>query len=520
VTDFSSYWRDETLHDWMTRNVQAAPDRVAVLGPDLSWTYSDLHRRALGLAAQFRALGIGRGDVVAIQLPNGAEFILTYLATGYAGAILQTLHMPYRGAEIETLLAHSGAKAIVCLSQGKDFNAAEAVLSMQPRLPKLQHVIAVGPAPVGALAFDANAHGPEIIETPKATDLYVLPYTSGTATAPKGVPIPYRKFLANARLSAEALEITPDSVLLSAAPYSHAYGTFSVNLALAAGATVALLPAFTPPGLAEAIDRYQPTQAFTAPAHVTACLQAGLLNPERLSSLRFLQISGSACPPQLAQAVQAMMPHGKVTQLWGMSETQAGAYHRPGDPLDARMTSAGRASPGTELRVMLDDTPAPAGEEGELQVRGCSVFDRYLRNEEASAGAFTKDGWFRTGDLACMDEDGNIRITGRLKEIINRGGVKFNPADIEALIDRHPSVLQCAIAPIPDPVLGERACCFAVLKPNAALTLDDIRAFLMQHEIGKIKWPERLEIVAEMPLTPTRKIKKGDLVKMLDDKPS
>ncbi len=129
----------------MTRNVQTAPDRVAVLGPDLSWTYADLHQRALGLAAQFRALGIGRGDVVAIQLPNSAEFILTYLATGYAGAILQTLHMPYRGAEIEMLLAHSGANAIVCLAQGKDFNPAEAVLAMKPRLPKLQHVIAVGP---------------------------------------------------------------------------------------------------------------------------------------------------------------------------------------------------------------------------------------------------------------------------------------------------------------------------------------------------------------------------------------
>jgi cyclohexanecarboxylate-CoA ligase/acyl-CoA synthetase len=485
MTYFSSYWRDETLHEWMTRHVRAIPDRVAVTGPDGAWSYSDLQRRALGLAAQFRALGIGRGDVVAIQLPNVAEFILTYLATGYAGAILQTLHMPYRGAEIETLLAHSGAKAMVCLAQGKDFNPAEAVLAMKPRLPRLQHVIAVGPGTsASAIAFDADLRGAEIADTPKSTDDFVLYYTSGTVSAPKGVPIPYRKFLANARLSVEALEITPDSILLSAAPYSHAYGLFSVNLAIAAGATVSLLPVFSPPALAEAIDRYRPTQAFTAPAHVTACLQAGLLNSERLSSLRFLQISGSACPPQLAQAVQAMMPNGKVTQLWGMSETQAGAYHRPGDPFDARMTSAGRASPGTELRVMLDDALAPADEEGELQVRGCSVFGGYLNNQEATASAFTPDGWFRTGDLARMDADGNIRLTGRLKEIINRGGVKFNPADIEALIDRHPAVIQCAIAPIPDPVLGERACCFAVLKPGTSLTLDDIRAFLTQHQIG------------------------------------
>jgi cyclohexanecarboxylate-CoA ligase/acyl-CoA synthetase len=514
--DFASFWRDEALHNWMTRNVQTAPDRIAVQGPNVSWSYFELQQRAQGLAAQWRILGIGRGDVVAVQLPNIAEFILTYLATGYAGAILQTLHMPYRGAEIELLLAHSGAKAIVCMAQGKDFNPAEAVLAMQRRLPALKHVIAAGSdAPAGAVAFDASKHSTKIEKTPAASDLYVLPYTSGTAAAPKGVPVPYKKFLANARLSAQALEITPDSILLSAAPYSHAYGTFTVNMALAAGATIALLPAFSPPGLAEAIDRCRPTQAFTAPAHMTACLQANLLHEERLSSLRFLQISGSACPPELAQAVQALMPNGKVTQLWGMSELQAGAYNRPGDSLDARMNTAGRASPGTELRVMADDTPAPAGEEGELQVRGCSVFDGYLNNAEATAGAFTADGWFRTGDLARMDEGGNIRITGRLKEIINRGGVKFNPADIEALIDRHAAVAQCAIAPIPDPVMGERACCFAVLKPNATLSLDDIRAWLTRHEIGKTKWPERLEIVAEMPLTPTRKIKKGDLVKRI-----
>ena len=518
MTDFSSYWRDETLHDWMTRNVRDASGHAAIVGPHGAWSYQELHRRALGLAAQLRALGIGRGDVLAIQLPNLAEFILTYLAAGYAGAILQTLHMPYRGAEIETLLHHSSAKAIVCMGQSKDFNPAEAVLAMKPRLPKLQHVMALGPAPAGALAFNADTQGPEISEKPRAIDDFVLLYTSGTVSAPKGVPMPYRKFLANARMSAEALEITPDSILLSAAPFSHLYGMFTINLALAAGATVALLPAFSPPALAEALDKYRPTQAFTAPAHMTACLQANLLTPKRLASLRFLQISGSACPPELAQAVQALMPNGKVTQLWGMSELQAGAYHRPGDSLEARMNYAGRASPGTELRIVLDEDVAPTGEEGELQVRGCSVFDGYLNNPEATASSFTKDGWFRTGDLARMDAGGNIRITGRLKEVINRGGVKFNPADIEALIDRHAAVLQCAIAPLPDPVMGERACCFAVLKPDASLTLDDIRAWLTQHEIGKTKWPERLEIVSEMPLTPTRKIKKGDLVRVLAER--
>ena len=516
---FAQFWRDETLRDWIEGHVQQSPQHVAVLGPGVSWTYADLHARALALAARLRSLGIARGDIVAAQLPNCAEFILTYLATGYAGAILQTLHMPYRGADIEFLLKHSGAKTVVCMAQGKDFQPAQAILAMRPRLPQLKHVLAVGDnAPDGALAFDAKTDAAMLHERPKSIDDFVLLYTSGTVSAPKGVPTPYRKFLANARLSARELNIDSSSILLSAAPFTHLYGLFSTNLALAAGATIALLPVFSPPTLAQAIDTFHPTQLFTAPAHMTACLQAGLLNEARLRSLRFLQISGSACPPELAQTIQAMMPEGKVVQLWGMSEMQAGAYHRPGDPLEIRMTRAGRASPGTQLRVLLDDVPLPPDEEGELQVRGCSVFDGYLANDEATSGAFTDDGWFRTGDLARMDAQGNICITGRLKEVINRGGVKFNPADIEALIDQHPSVQQCAIAALPDPIMGERACCFAVLKPGASLSLDDIRAWMTTHEIGKTKWPERLEIGTAMPLTPTRKIKKADLVKGLGDK--
>ena len=511
---FARFWNNETLRDWMDKHAATSGAAPALVGPDVAWTYADLHQRALALAAQFRAWGIARGDVVAVQLPNSAEFILTYLATGYVGAVLQTLHMPYRGSEIEFLLKHSGATAIVCLGQGKDFHPAEAIVAMQPRLPQLKHVIAVGGVvPNGASPFATQTDAATLDLRPDAADDFVLLYTSGTVSAPKGVPTPYRKFLANARMSARELEIDASSILLSAAPFTHLYGLFTINLALAAGATVALLPVFSPPALAEAIDSYRPTQLFTAPAHMTACLQAGLLNTERLRSLRFLQISGSACPPELARTIQAMMPDGKVVQLWGMSEMQAGAYHRPGDPIEIRMTTAGRASPGTELRVTLDDTPLPADEEGELQVRGCSVFAGYLANEAATDGAFTDDGWFRTGDLAHMDAGGNICITGRLKDVINRGGVKFNPADIDALIDQHPSVLQCAFAPLPDPIMGERACCFAVLKPGAALSLDDVRDWMTKHEIAKTKWPERLEIIAEMPLTPTRKIKKADLVR-------
>jgi cyclohexanecarboxylate-CoA ligase len=505
---------NETLQHWLERWARETPERPAIVGAGAPISYAKLQERTRALAVGFASLGIGRGDIVAAQLPNGVEFLLCYLAAGCAGATLQTVHMPYRGAEIETLLAHSKAVAAVCVARAQD-SPADLILTLQAKLPHLKHVIAVGgDAPAGALAFASLAASQTTESTvcATATDRFLLLYTSGTTVAPKGVPVDYRRFLTNARLSASELNIDSTSVLLSAAPFTHLYGLFSVNLALSVGATIALMPAFTPAALAAAIDACRPTGLFVAPAHMATCLNEGLLTPERLASLRFVLISGSVCPPALALAVQERLANGKVLQLWGMSEMQAGTFTRPDDPLDVRTQTAGRASPGTELRIADGATPLPADTEGELQARGLSVFAGYLENDEATAASFTPDGWFRAGDLARLDTHGNLTLTGRLKDVINRGGVKFNPTDIEATIERHPAVAQCAIVAMPDPVLGERACAFVVLKPGAGtIDLDALREFLAAQSIAKLKWPERLEVIAEMPLTPTRKVKKAEL---------
>lgn len=508
----------ETLRDCVGRLARDAGSQSAIVAAGAPLTYADLHTRALSLAAGLRGLGLGPGDIVAAQLPNGIEFITCYLATGYIGATLQTIHMPYRGAEVETLLAHSRASAAVCLAQGKDASPAEIILSRKPKLPHLRHVIAVGPAHPETIGFATLETAPPdeaALPAVGAADRFVLLYTSGTTAAPKGVPVDYARFLFNASRSAAELEIDRASILLSAAPYTHLYGLFSVNLAFTSGAASAIMPPFTPGAFAAALDACRPTGLFVAPAHMSACLNEGLLTRERLASLRFVLISGSICPPALAHAVQDLMPNGKVLQLWGMSEMQAGTFTRPGDPISVRSATAGRASPGTELRIADGDTPLAADTEGELQARGRSVFAGYLDNAAATAAAFTGDGWFRTGDLARLDAQGNLAITGRLKDVINRGGVKFNAADVEAIIGAHEAVAQCAIVPMPDPVLGERACCFVVLKPGATLTLDDLRAFLAARDVAKLKWPERVEIIADMPMTPTRKVKKTELIKLL-----
>jgi cyclohexanecarboxylate-CoA ligase len=187
--------------------------------------------------------------------------------------------------------------------------------------------------------------------------------------------------------------------------------------------------------------------------------------------------------------------------------------HTPFDgPADIRCKTLGDTTPTFEARMVLENGDiAPDGEEGELEIRGCSVIASYYNNEDANRTAFTGDGWFKTGDLACRAANGSVQITGRAKDLINRGGIKINPVDIEAVIDRHPAVLMSAIAPISDEVLGERACVYIELQPDSSIILEEICIWLAENDVAKMKWPEKLEIVAHMPLTPTRKIIKGAL---------
>jgi cyclohexanecarboxylate-CoA ligase/acyl-CoA synthetase len=228
-------------------------------------------------------------------------------------------------------------------------------------------------------------------------------------------------------------------------------------------------------------------------------------------------ISGSSCPPQLARALQQRMPSGKVMQMWGMTELFMGLNTRLDDVEAVRCESIGRPTPEMELCVVDErGEQARDGEPGELVVRGPSVFAGYYDNAEANDGVF-RDGWFRTGDLACRDAQGNFRITGRVKDLINRGGIKINPADVEAVIDMHPNVLQSAIVPMLDEVMGEKACAFIVPRPGESVTLEEICGWLRQNDVAKMKWPERVELIDEMPMTPTRKVIKGSLRARLEE---
>ena len=508
----------DTLSQWLARAASETPDTPAIVGGGRSLSYGELAGRVAALAGGLKALGLGSGDVVAVQLPNRAEYLVSYLAICAIGGVMTTLYVPYRAAEMETLLAHSNARAFIGLDEMGEFKPAQTVLDLRERIPSLEHVIVLGDAPDGTCSFAkmANAVPHDLSDGPVAADPFLLLYTSGTSARPKGVPLAYQGILGNARLGVPEHGITSGDRILSAAPFGHLYALYSFHLALSAGASTVLLPAFTPPDLARTLEAEAVTVLFAAPAHVAACLGAGLLNADALSRLRLAILSGSAVAPAVAKGLQERMASGHVTQLWGMTETQAGLYTRPGDSIETVAGSAGRPSPGTEVRVVgPDDAVLAAGDEGELHVRGPLLFPGYFNHPDANRDAFSGDGWFRTGDLAVVSADGNVAITGRCKDVINRGGIKYNPRDIEDLLAAHPQIDMAAIVPVPDPVLGERACCCITVAGDPAPTLEAICAYLDENGVAKVRWPERLEIFDAMPLTATRKIIKGKLIQRL-----
>jgi cyclohexanecarboxylate-CoA ligase len=510
------WWRDETLSDWIDRCVADAPGRPAIMATGRALTYQTLQADVRSLAAGLADTGIGRGDVVVVHLPNVPEFLIAWLAINTLGAVMQTVHTPYGIRELGHLISHGGGKAAIALARTRDRSPAADIVSLRERIPALRLVIAVGGDVPGAIDFSVlleQGRGKPPPPRAHANDPFMLLYTSGTTSSPKAVSVTSNHFLSNARMCAAEFGLKPDDRILCLAPYTHLYGLYALELGFAVGATACLLDLFTPAGFVETLKWAKPTVLIAGPAHIAPCLQQRLFADVDFSALRFAVLSGSTVPATLSNALEDLLPNGRVVQAWGMTELQFGACSRPSDPRSVRFETIGRATPGTELRVTdSEDRVLPSGEIGELHVRGCSLFSGYVGNPDASRAAFSADGWFRTGDLASMDEEGNVLLRGRTKDLINRGGVKFNPIDMEIAIAGHPAVAQVAIAPIPDEVLGERASCFVVLKNGASLSFEELKAFLSERKFAKFTWPEQLAIVADMPVTPTRKVMKAELV--------
>ena len=509
-------WRDELLTDWLDRTVARTPDATAIVTAEEEMTFAELAAMSDRLAAGFGRLGIGIGDVVGVQLRNGPYWVAIHVALCRIGAVMTGIHLTFRESECERVLAFGEAAAIVCEREMGDFAIAETMLRLRGRLPALEHVIVAGGGPAGTIALETLEDEPHPVgERADASGPFIMLYTSGSTSRPKAVPLSHNNLLTNARGSAGVFGIAASDRIMAAGPFAHLYSLHSPHFSLLTGAAQVILPIYEKNAFVDLVESARPTVVFAVPAHVLPCLAEGLLDSRDWSSVRLLLIAGAAVSGDLVRALDAKLPNGRVIQLWGMTEMQAGLYTRPDDPVDFPATTCGRPSPGTEIRIASDGGKAlPQGAEGELQVRGASVFPGYLHDPEANAEAFTHDRWFRTGDLATVDEHGNIVLKGRIKDTVNRGGVKYSTREVEDLLLGHPAVDQAAVVPAPHPRLGEIGCAFAVMRNETAVTLDDLCTWLLDRGIAKYKLPERLELVGEMPLGPSRKIDKEALKAM------
>jgi cyclohexanecarboxylate-CoA ligase len=510
-------WTDETPQHWLAELAEARPDAPAALGVDRTLGYRALYDQALGFANGLLAAGLEKGDPIGVQLPNLPDFLIAYHGIQLMGGVMVMLHMPYRAGELAPLMNHGGLRAIICHAGLPSYDAAGTMLGLKDQVPTLETVIVQGgEAPAGTLAFDDLVAAPDpIADPPAAADPAVLAFTSGTSAAPKAAVHAYRTLACNHRTYAAACDLGPQDVVVSAPPFTHIYGICVANITLRAGAASALLALYTPQAFAAVIERCRPTVLFCGPAHALACIKAGLFTPALLSSVKRVVFAGSACPAELVSQMEQLCPQATVYQMWGMTECLMLLVNPSDAPRAVRLASIGVPPENSEIRAVAEGEVVGPGEEGELEVRGPMLFAGYFDNDAANAAAFSPDGWFRTGDLVTIDKDKNVVMTGRVKDIINRGGIKINPIDIEGLVDEHPAVIMSAIAPMPDAVMGEKACLFVQLQPEATLTLAEVQDYLASRNVAKLKWPERLEVVEAMPMTPTRKIIKGQLVAAL-----
>lgn len=518
----SGQWNSDTLADWLDGWARRTPDKTVVHEPTGRVTsYGELREASARLANALLKLGLKKGDVVAIQLPSCLEFLIAYFGVTRMGGVLATMHMPYRDGELEPLIRFAEARAVICAPPSGQYEGPALMQRLSERIDHLEHVILAHGAPGEARCLHMgemlrSADPVRVPDPPEAKDPALLCFTSGTSAAPKGVMRGYESLLADARVYATTIGLGEDDRSMIAPPFTHIFGLECVNNAVFTGGAVVPLQRFSPETYVDALETLRPTVVYSAPAHLAATLKSGQLQGRDLSSVRQVILGGSICPPHIPAQFESHLPNGRVGSLFGMTEvllvTQTEMH---GDPA-VRHATVGSPVPGVEARIVTAGGVAVAsGEEGELELRGFTIMAGYMKNDQANATAFTADGWYRTGDLAAWDGKGNIIITGRLTDVINRGGVKINPSDIENAITEHESVVQAALIPLPDEVLGERICAVVTLVPGASLELDELCAFLAGRGIAKMRWPERLMVVGEMPMTPTRKIVKKTLQSQL-----
>ncbi|MGD0721571.1 MAG: AMP-binding protein [Roseiarcus sp.] len=517
------FWVDKSYDAFLQQTIAANPEKLALLADRSDraearrFSYGEFGDLISRAAAALERLGVGRGDVVSVQLPNWWEFAVIALAAFRIGAIVNPLMPIFRERELSHMLGFAETKLLVVPRLFRNFDHEAMARSLAPSLPRLEHVVVVDGE--GPNNFDkALLSGVTRLGPPPVGDIGVLPademavlmFTSGTTGSPKAVMHCLNTLMACDIALARRFGLDSSDTMLVCSPLGHMTG-FAAGMLLGfkIGASVVFQDIWEPKRGVAIMAREGVTYSAGAATFLADMCEAVASGASRPMHLQKFLCAGAPIPPALIDRVYRELGF-KVCSLWGMTESLASTLTEPERALEKSSKTDGRPLEGVAVQVLrFDGSAAPVGETGLLKVRGAQMCLGYYKRPEMEP--FDADGWFDTGDLAYIDEEGYIRINGRIKDVIIRGGENVPVVEIENLLYKHPSVLAAAVVGYPDPRLGERACAFLALRSGHALDLAGVQTYMAEHKVAKQYWPERVRVVAALPMTPAGKVQKFQL---------
>jgi acyl-CoA synthetase len=519
----SGQWRDATIPQLFDRAADALPDKVAVRDASgASLSYAALDGQSNRVAGFLASRGISKGDIVTVCLPNWWQTVVVFLAVMKLGAVLNPLPTTYGRSDLSYALRKCRSAALFIAGRFRSADFTTAVMALEPKLPDEVVVVRVGDGeqdvgvPFGAVA----AHEPlAALAAMQADDPVTVLFTSGTESRPKGAVHTHNTILFGERALAQALAIGREDIAFMASPITHTTGFMhGVVMTLTTGGTLSLLDIFQGAAAAAQMKSHRCTWTMGATPFLGDVAEALDATDMRLPDLRYYLCGGAPIPEALVR--RAGEVGLRVMSIYGSTESPPHTVVHPADPVANAWETDGRPLAGIETRIVSSTgEPLPVGEVGEEWSRGPNTFLGYLDEPELTRKDLDQDGWYHSGDLARALPDGSLRIVGRLKDIIVRGGQNISAREVEDYLAAHPAVHAVAVVGMPHPRLGETSCAVVVTKPGCELRLPELTAFLVEKGIARFKLPERLEVWPSLPTTSSGKIQKFLIRKALSDEP-
>ena len=527
-----------TLGDWMEHISAKYPDTDALVYNDrgLSMTYREFNAECRRVAKAFYALGVRKGDNVAIWAPNVPEWALTAFGATKIGAVLVTVNTNYKIFELEYLVRQSDSKVLLFSDgiKGADYHAIVAeLLENRDRVPVLEHVIHLpkfdGSSPAAAAGLSdwdalmalADTVSDETLDAVMAEldpdDVINMQYTSGTTGFPKGVCLTHYNVLNNGKAIGDCMKFTEKDRLCIPVPFFHCFGlVLAMMSCVTHGSTMVPVEVYSPTQVMKTIQEQHCTAVHGVPTMFIFMLEHEDFSKYDFSTLRTGIMAGATCPVEVMKSVQSLMNMTEIVITYGQTESSpAITMSQTDDPLDLRVSTVGRTIPDVEAKVVDPETwvEVPRGTPGEIVARGYNIMKGYYKMPEATAAAIDEDGWLHTGDIGIEDENGYFSITGRIKDMIIRGGENIYPREIEELLYTHPDVKDVQVVAVPSQKLGEEVCAFVIPREDVTLTEDGVKDFVRQR-MSRHKVPSYILFCDLFPMTASGKIQKYKLREM------